>query len=131
MIQSIERAKDGVDSMIDQTRDSVVGVANRAERCIESGVERVVDRAHVVGESLRDGAETAARGAHQQLRSTAKAIDRGYRRSSDRLGRGTTAATDYVTENPRRALLLVASAGFVLGMLTRRRRLAAVATSRS
>lgn len=122
MIKSIERAKDGVDSMIDQTRDTVVGVADRAERGIESGAERLVDRAHVAGESFRDGAETAARGAHQQLRSTAKAIDRGYRRSSDQWARGATAAADYLTENPGKALLVAASAGFVLGMLTQRRR---------
>ena len=126
MIKNIERAKDGVDSMIDQTRDAVVGVADRAERGVESAAGRAVDSAHVAGDYVRDGVETASRGAHQHLENTAKAVDLGYREARRQGSRAATAATDYVTHNPGRSLLLVASAGFVLGMLMRRRRLAAV-----
>ena len=36
MIKNIERAKDGMDSLIDHARDAVVGAADRAERGVES-----------------------------------------------------------------------------------------------
>jgi ElaB/YqjD/DUF883 family membrane-anchored ribosome-binding protein len=125
MIKNIDRTKDGMDSLIDRTRDAVVGVADRAESGVESAAERVVERAHEAGEYVRDGAETASRGAHQRLEGAAKAIDRGYTRARGDLSRAATVATDYVTENPGKALLLAASAGFVLGMLVRRQRLSA------
>ena len=117
MIKNIERAKDGVDSMIDRDLDAVVGVADRAERGVESAAGWAVDSAHVASEYVRDGVETASRGARQRLESTAKAVDLGYREAWRHGSRAATAATDYVTHNPGRSLLLVASAGFVLGML--------------
>lgn len=126
MIKNIERAKDGMDSLIDHTRDAVVGVADHAERGVESAAERAVDGARVAGAYVRDAADTVSRGARQHLETTAKAIDRGYRRTRDDGSRAATAATDYVAKNPGRALLLGASAGFVLGMLLRRRGVAAV-----
>ncbi len=126
MIKNIERAKDSVDSMIDHTRDVAVAVADRAEHGVESAAGRAVGGAQVAADYVRDGVETASRGAHQHLERTAKAVDRGYREARRQGSRAATAATDYVTHNPGRALVLVASAGFVLGMLMRRRRVAAV-----
>ena len=125
MIKNIERAKDGMGSVIDHARDAVVGAADHAERGVESATKSVVQSARVAGEQVRDAAETASRGAQRQLDSTAQAIDRGYRRTREEGVRAAAAATDYVARNPGRALLLVASAGFVLGMLMRRRRLVA------
>ena len=122
MIKNIERTKDGMDSLIDRTRDAVVEVADRAESGVESAAEHVVERAHEAGEYVRDGAKTASRGAHRRLKGATKAIDHGYTRARGDLSRAATAATDYVTENPGKALLLATSTGFVLGMLVRRHR---------
>ena len=55
-------------------------------------------------------------------RRAALAVDRGYTRARGDLSRAATVATDYVTANPGKTLLLAASAGFALGMLMRRRR---------
>ena len=125
MIKNIERAKDGMGSLIDHTRDTVVGVADDAERGVESAAERVVGTARVAGESFRNAAETTSRGAHQRLERTAKAIDRSYTRAQSELSRRATAAFDYAIENPGKALLLAASAGFLLGTVLRRRQLQA------
>jgi ElaB/YqjD/DUF883 family membrane-anchored ribosome-binding protein len=125
MIKNIERTRDGMDSLIDKTRDAVVGAADRAERGVETTAERAVETAHVAGKSVRDGAEKAARGAHQRVQGTAEAVDRGYTRVRGDLTRVSVATTEYVTENPGKALLLAASAGFLFGMLVRRRRVLA------
>lgn len=100
MLKNIERSQEGVDSWIDRTRDAVVDVAERAE----------------------SGAEAAAREAHRRVERAARAIDRGYARTRGEFSRAATSATDYVAENPGKALLLAASAGFLLAMLTNRRR---------
>ncbi len=50
-----------------------------------------------------------------------RSID-GYAQAKSDLARAATTTTDYVTANPGKALLLVASAGFVLGLLVRGRR---------
>ena len=79
----------------------------------------------MAGEYVRDGPRrrrAARTGASTAPRGRSIAATAG--RAGD-LSRAATAATDYVAENPGKALLLAASAGFVLGMLVRRRRLSA------
>lgn len=122
MIKNIERVQGGIDSLIDQAHDAVVGGTDAAERGVDFVAERVVETAHVAGEYVRDGAETASRGAHRGVKDAAKAVDRGYARARGEVSRAGTAITDYVATNPGKTLLLAASVGFVLGMLVCRRR---------
>jgi ElaB/YqjD/DUF883 family membrane-anchored ribosome-binding protein len=121
MLKNIERTRDGMDSLVDRTRDAVVGAADRAERGVESAAEHVTAGAHATGEYVRDGASTASRGAHRRLKGAAKAIDRGIARTRTDLSRAAATATDYLTENPGKVLLLAASVCFVLGLLACRR----------
>jgi ElaB/YqjD/DUF883 family membrane-anchored ribosome-binding protein len=125
-MKPIERTKESMDSLIDRTRDVVVGIADSAERGVEATAKQAVEKAHRAGDHVRGGAETASRGAHRGVESAAKVIDQGYKRASGDLSRVKAAARDYVAENPGRTLLLTASAGFALGMLMRRRSAAAV-----
>lgn len=125
MIKNIERTRDGLDSMIDRTRDAVVGAADRAERGVEATAERAVESAHAAGQNVRERAKSASTRAHRRLEDTAVAIDRGYTRARNDVSRAATAATDFVIENPAKSVLIAASAGFVVGMLARRRRLPA------
>ena len=122
MIKNIERTQAGMDSLIDRTRDAVVGATHRAERGVESTAERAVETARLAGESVRGGAEKAARSAHQRTQDAAQAVDRGYDRVRGDLTRRAIATTEYVTENPGKSLLLAASAGFLVGVLMRGRR---------
>ncbi|HSL17155.1 MAG TPA: hypothetical protein VLB51_04545 [Methylomirabilota bacterium] len=122
MFKKAERTKDGMDSMIDQTHDAVVDVADRAQNGVETAAQYVVERARAAGDSLRDGAGTVSRTAHRGLQGTAQKIDRGYGRARSSLSRAATASTDYVAENPGKAALFTAAAGFVLGVLVGRRR---------
>lgn len=122
MIKNIERTQSGVDSLIDRTRDTVITASERAEQGIESVAGRVVDKAHETGEKIREKADSASLGAHQRVAGAAQAIDRGYTQARSDLSRAATKATDYVTANPGKSLLLVAAAGFALGLLVRGRR---------
>lgn len=122
MIKNIERTRDGMDSLIDRTRDAVVDATGRAERGVESAAERVVQGTHTAGDAIRDGAKTVSRDAHVRVRGAARTIERGYARASSDVSRVVNAGSDYVAENPAKALLLTLSAGFVLGLLVRGRR---------
>jgi ElaB/YqjD/DUF883 family membrane-anchored ribosome-binding protein len=115
MVKTIERTKDGMDSLIDGTRDAVTDAAERAER----GIDSVAKKTHAAGAHVCDGAEKVSRSAHRHLEDAAKAVDRGYARARSDLSRTAMAATDYVAENPCKTLVLAASTGFGLGMLVR------------
>lgn len=122
MIKNIERTQAGVDNLIDRARDTVVAASDRAERGVEAAAGQAVEKAHAAGERIREGAESASLGAHQSVAGAAQAVDRGYSRAKSDLSRAANRATDYVTANPGKALVLVASAGFLLGLLVRGRR---------
>jgi ElaB/YqjD/DUF883 family membrane-anchored ribosome-binding protein len=122
MIKNIERTRDGMGSLIDRTHDAVVSATDRAERGVESAAERVVERTHAAGDAIRDGAKTVSRDAHVRVNGAARTIERGYARASSDVSRAVSAGSDYVAANPGKALLLTLSAGFVLGLLVRRRR---------
>lgn len=125
MTDPIERTKNGADTLIDRARDAVVSATERAERSVETAAGRVVEGTRRAGESVRGGAEAASRDAHRRVEGAAQAIDRGYARARGDLTRAATAATDFVTENPGKSLLLAAGAGFACGLWMRRRRLPA------
>lgn len=122
MMKSVQRTKDGMDSLVDHAREAVVGATDRLERGVESAAGRLVDHAHVAGDYIRDEVEAASRGAHRRLHRAARAVSRGYSRARSDLSRVATASTDYVAENPGKALLIAASVGFLLGMAVGRRR---------
>jgi ElaB/YqjD/DUF883 family membrane-anchored ribosome-binding protein len=122
MLDKIERTKDGMDSLIDRTRDGVVGANESAERGVEAAARVAVKQAHVAGDRTREGAAAASRSAHRQVAGAANAIDRGYTRARSDLTRAATSATDYVTENPGKAVLFAASTGFAIGVLMPRSR---------
>ena len=50
-----------------------------------------------------------------------EAIDRTYNQARSDMANAATRATDYVTAHPGKSLLMVASAGFLLGLLVRGR----------
>lgn len=144
MVKNIERTANGVDHLIDNARNAVVGATERAEIGVglaaekvaeKTGyaAERVADKAYQVaektqekaqaaGEYLREGTDCATRAAHQRIQQAADLVDRGYSRVRSDLSRGADAATGYIAENSGKAVLLAASAGFLIGMLATRRR---------
>lgn len=125
MGNTIERTKNGLDTAIDRTRDVVVAMADRTETGVEAAADRMADGAHVAGDFVRAGAVNASLGAHRHVENAAKELDRRYIQTRGDLSRAATAVTDYVTDNPGKSMLLVATASFALGVLVRRQRLVA------
>jgi len=121
MLKTLGRTQDGVDQLIDRTHDAVLAATDRAEQGVAATAERLASRAHATGDRIREKSETASRSAHERVAATAQAIDRGYSRTRSDLARAATTATDYVTAHPGKSLLMVASAGFLLGLLVRGR----------
>jgi ElaB/YqjD/DUF883 family membrane-anchored ribosome-binding protein len=122
MNKTIERTKGGMDALIDRASDGVVSLADQAQDGIDTAAGRVVENAHLTGDYVRDGAETASRRAHQRVTGAAKTLDHALGRAQGDLSRATAKATDYVSENPGRSLAVAASGGFLLGMLVGWRR---------
>ncbi len=121
MLKTIEKTKDGVGTLIEQTRDAVIGATGRAERGVESAADAVVRKTYATGERVREGAASAANGALRGTENAAQALDHGVERAQRDLSRLSTATSEYVASNPGKALLLTASAGFLLGYLLRPR----------
>jgi ElaB/YqjD/DUF883 family membrane-anchored ribosome-binding protein len=122
MIKSIERTQAGMDTLIDSTRDAVISRADAAEERIENAAEAAIRASRVAAERVRVSADSAARGAHKGVEGAAKALDRGYTRAQRDLSRVAARTTDFVSENPGKALLIAAGAGFLIGVLVQRRR---------
>lgn len=120
MIKNIEKTRDTIDSLVDATAEAATGVADLAEKAVEKTADSFVDRAHEAGSYVRDKVGTTARGVHQHLDDAAEAIDGRYARTRAQLSRAASTATSYASSNPRTALLLATSVGFVLGFMTHR-----------
>ena len=121
MFKALGKTQEGVDHLIDRTQDAVLKATDRAEQGVAATAERLASRAHETGERIREKTAAASYGAHERVAATAQAIDRGYQRTRSDLARAATTATDYVTAHPGKSLLMVASAGFLLGLLVRGR----------
>jgi ElaB/YqjD/DUF883 family membrane-anchored ribosome-binding protein len=120
MLDKIKQTKNGMDSLIDRTRDAVVDATESAEHGVETAAKAAVKQAHVAGEHVRDSAKTARRDARRKVKHAAKAVDRGYTQARGNLSQSMSGITEYVTENPVKTVLLALSAGFLIAMLVRR-----------
>jgi ElaB/YqjD/DUF883 family membrane-anchored ribosome-binding protein len=122
MITNIERTRANIGALIDKTADAATGVADRAEKVTEKAADDVVDRAHEAGSFVREKVGTTARDLHQHLDDAAEAIDGRYAKARTELSQAASTATSWAASNPRSALFLAASVGFVLGFIAHRRR---------
>jgi ElaB/YqjD/DUF883 family membrane-anchored ribosome-binding protein len=121
MNKNIEETRDSIDALVGKTADVAGGAADRAEKVVERAAEDVVGRAHEAGNYVRDKVESTARDVQQHVNDAAEAIDGRYTKARDQVSRVASAATTYTTSNPRTALLLALSVGFIIGFLTHRR----------
>lgn len=121
MINKIEETKDRMNVMVDKTGEAVGGLADRAELGVETAAAKVVEGSQGARDYLRGKVDTATREVHRRLDQSATAIESGYTRASTDLSRAANAATGFVTENPRTALMIAASVGFLLGVIVHRR----------
>lgn len=150
VVGAADRAERGVGSVAEKVAEKTLVaneyVRNGAEKVADkssvaseyvlAGAEKVAEKASVASEYVRAGAECGSRAASEKLHAAADAIDRGYTRAAGAIDRGYTraksditraaeATTDYVAQNSGKAVLVAASAGFLIGFLATRRRVPA------
>jgi ElaB/YqjD/DUF883 family membrane-anchored ribosome-binding protein len=95
-----QRRFQGVQDRYRKVSDDVRRGAERARAEFQRGTERAKDTYHNAAESAREG----------------------YGRLRDNAGNVTNEVSAFVRDNPARAVLIAAAAGFLLGMLVRRGR---------
>lgn len=126
MVAKIQQAQEKVDTMIDEAHDTVVDLADRAERGAEattdSAGKRVKKQARAAGDYVRDKADEASRGGHQHVADAAETITRKAERTKRNISRVATATTNHVAKSPFTSMILVGLIGFLLGMLVGWRR---------
>lgn len=125
MNTTIEAARENIDLLVDRTGNAVGVATDRAEQRVVSAADDVASRARDAGTYLRAKVLSATSGIHKGLDDSVLAIDRGYVRARSEASRAATAVTDFVSENPRTTMVIVASVGFALGILAHRNRMRA------
>lgn len=110
-------ASAGPSGKIDAARERLQQVAGQLE-----------DRYRQVSDEVRKGAEKASaelrRGAHaarERGTEAAAQLRKGYGRAREQARGLSKDVSDFVQEKPGTALLIAATAGFVIGLLVRRR----------
>lgn len=108
---------DGSQRPLDAARETFGRVAEEVKGRYERATGDVQRRAERASEDLRRGAETARR----RYDEASHTLREGYAEAQQRARLVSRDLNDYVQENPGRAVLMAAAAGFLVGLLFRGR----------
>jgi ElaB/YqjD/DUF883 family membrane-anchored ribosome-binding protein len=115
--ESAEKAAEAVAEGVAAARDKFSRLSDDVQhryKQVSKDVRRGAERA---SRELRKSAESA----RETYRDTAEKVQRGYKRGRSELKRVSHDVSEYVRENPGKAVLIAAGVGFLLGMIVRRR----------
>ncbi|MEO8276012.1 MAG: hypothetical protein ABI639_07315 [Thermoanaerobaculia bacterium] len=121
MFRNIAETKDGIDTLIDKTRDRVLDGTERAEAGVQSAAASVVEKAHETGYAVRERTNRAARRAHDGVERAAGSVESGVENARARFADVSERAANFTAEKPAQALLLAAGLGFLIGLVVRGR----------
>jgi ElaB/YqjD/DUF883 family membrane-anchored ribosome-binding protein len=116
--RTIERVKDGVGGLVEKARDVVNDSLDSAQERLENGAVALA-RGY---RKLSTTAQLISQGAREQLESASDALRDGCGQAKKNLSRLKRDASEYVSDNPGKSLLMAAGLGFLLGMAVRRHR---------
>ncbi len=88
---------------------------------VSDAAEEVGQRYGRVADEVRQRAGRAGESARRGYESTAETVRRGYYRARDDMGGALSDLSDFVRENPARAVGIAAGIGFALGLILRSR----------
>ena len=117
-----DRAKDYVAETIEKTKSAVNEGLDSAREKFEDAAENLDDRYQRVARDVRKTADRASEAAREKYRVAAETVREGYGKVKTDIKRVSNDVNEYVRENPGKSLLMAAGAGFLLGLLVRRRR---------
>ena len=120
-----EAAADNVRKM-DQAKKKVAAVAGEAREKFQSVAAEVGERFQQASaraqEEIRDRSRSAREAARERYQATSAQLQDGYARVRTDVDYMVDDVNDFVRQNPGTAILIAASAGFLLGLLFRPRR---------
>ena len=102
---------------IGHARERFARIADQVRGRVQHAGQTTGQRARRAGDDLRRGAERA----RERAAVTGDTLRQGYGRAEERARVFSGDLNDFVQENPRRAVLIAAGIGFLVGLLARRR----------
>lgn len=121
-VRPIDRAKEAVTETVDKTRDVVGERLETAREKFHEVADQVGEKVHDVTASAQRASEEARRRARERYEVTSQQLREGYGRMREDVGGVVDDIVDYTRENPAKAILIAAAAGFILGLVVGPRR---------
>lgn len=113
-------------SKLDQARDKLYDAARQVRDRVETGAHRVTEEVQRgtrrASRTIHDSTEAGREKVEAGYRAASAQLESGYEQLSETLDEQTTEFDRFVRSNPGRAVLAVAGAGFLLGLLMRGKR---------
>jgi ElaB/YqjD/DUF883 family membrane-anchored ribosome-binding protein len=106
---------------VDEVKDRAAEMAAAGRERLEEVARGVEQRYQRVAEEMRREAERATQATRQKVESAMGQLRAGYGKVSKSVGNVGEDVADYVRDNPGKSLAIAAIAGFLLGLLFRRR----------
>jgi ElaB/YqjD/DUF883 family membrane-anchored ribosome-binding protein len=119
---TIERVKEGVDGMVEKTRDIVNDRLDAARAKFDHAADRLDRRYRKAIARARGNAERASKVVHARLAEARTTVAKTYTQASKKVARVDRDARRYVADNPRKAVLLAAGVGILAGLVLSRAR---------
>lgn len=113
----MDRAKERVAGTVDKARERFQSAAGQ----LGEKVKEASDGAQRASARLREGAGRSQEAARERYDATVHQLRDGYSRVRGDLDGVSEDVGDFVRDNPGKAVLIAAGAGFLLGLLFHRR----------
>jgi ElaB/YqjD/DUF883 family membrane-anchored ribosome-binding protein len=115
---TIERVKEGVDDVVEKAREAVNDGLDAAKDRFQHAAKRLDKRYRKTATRFRAGAEAV----REKLVDTKETLAESYAQASKKLARIDRDTRKYVSNNPRKAVLIAAGVGLLAGFVWSRAR---------
>jgi len=115
---TLEKVKDGVDDVVEKAREAVNDGLDAAKDRFQYAAKRLDRRYRKAASRFRAHAEAV----RDKLADTKETVVAGYTQASRKLVRVERDARRYVSNNPRKAVLIAAGVGLLAGLVLSRAR---------
>ena len=116
-----ERARELVSDAVDRTKDAMNQHIEGARERLHEVADDARQRLRHAREGVRKGAAHAREVAREKYEVASDHLREGYSRVQKNVDHLVDDVGEYVRDNPGKSILMAAGAGFLLGLLLRRR----------
>ena len=121
-VSKMDKAKHMMNDTMDKTRKAVGDQLGQAKEKLSQVAEKVNDQiGDDVSERFSEAQARAKEAAREQYAVRSEQFKEGYSKVQDNMGHVSDDLGTFVKQNPGRAVLIAAAAGFLIGLLFRGR----------